>query len=79
MNWEKLAKNLLKGELKKRGIGYDELEKKLATINVVESAGNINRKINRGAFPFSFFLQCAVAIGIKNLRFEDIMQEEVNN
>ena len=76
MKWDELAKNLLKAELKKRGINYEQLQEKLAVIGVNETVNNINRKINRGAFQFSFFLQCASAIGIKNLRLDEVLTDE---
>jgi hypothetical protein len=76
MKWDNLAKNLLKSELKKRGVNYEQLQEKLAVIGVDETVNNINRKINRGAFQFTFFLQCAVAMGIKNLRLDELVAGE---
>lgn len=76
MDWDNLAKNLLKSELKKRGITYEQLHEKLATMGINETVNNINRKINRGSFQFIFFLQCAAAIGIKNLRLDDLVANE---
>lgn len=78
MKWDELSKNLLKSELKKRGINYEQLQEKLASIGVNETVNNINRKINRGAFQFSFFLQCATAIGMKNLRLDELDPNENN-
>ncbi len=76
MEWDNLAKNLLKSELKKRGMNYEQLHERLAAIGVNETVNNINRKINRGSFQFTFFLQCAAAIGIKNLRLDELVANE---
>jgi len=76
MDWDNLAKNMLKSELKKRGISYEQLQEKLALLGVKETVNNINRKINRGSFQFIFFLQCATAIGIKNLRLDEFISNE---
>lgn len=76
MEWDNLAKNLLKSELKKRGVSYEQLHEKLAALGVHETVNNINRKINRGAFQFSFFLQCAIALDVKNLRLDDLIEEK---
>ena len=76
MDWNKLAKSLLKAELKKREITYEGLREKLAMIGIKETAGSINRKINLGAFQFAFFLQCAVAIGMKNLRLDELINND---
>ena len=67
-NWENKATNLLKAELARRGIGYEELRIALEKIGVQKSAPNINKTINLGKFSFSFFLQCAEAIGLDNIQ-----------
>lgn len=76
MEWDSLAKNLLKSELKKRGVSYEQLQERLAALGVHETVNNINRKINRGAFQFTFFLQCAIALDVKNLRLDDLIGEK---
>jgi len=70
-SWQKKATNLLKAELSKRGITYDQLHEKLAVIGIDETANSINVKINRGSFSFVFFLQVMKAIEGKVLRIED--------
>lgn len=58
MEYETRAKNLLKGELKRRGITYAVLAEKLAEIGVAENERNLNNKISRGGFTAAFLLQC---------------------
>ena len=70
-DWQRQATNLLKAELTRRGIGYDQLSEKLGAIDVEETANAINVKINRGSFSFVFFLQVMKAIGAKNLRIDE--------
>jgi len=72
-NWNTLAANILKAELKRRGITYDQLQEKLTALGVNDTTNSIKVKINRGAFQFAFFLQCAAAIGIKNLRLDELI------
>jgi hypothetical protein len=43
------TKNLLKGELKRRGVSYRELMDELAAIGISETERNIANKISRGA------------------------------
>lgn len=69
--WQKQATNLLKAELTRRGVSYDQLKEKLALLNVQETAAAINAKINRGTFSFMFFLQVMKAVEGKNLRIEN--------
>jgi Domain of unknown function (DUF6471) len=61
------SKNLLKAELKRRGVTYGQLVEKLAAISVVETERNLNNKISRGGFTAAFMLQCLVAIGTKSV------------
>lgn len=71
VEYETRAKNLLKGELKRRGITYEGLAEKLATIGVTENARNLNNKISRGGFTAAFLVQCLEAIGATSLRLQD--------
>jgi hypothetical protein len=63
VEFETRAKNLLKGELKRRGITYAQLAEKLSAMGVAESERNLNNKISRGGFTAAFFIQCLVSIG----------------
>lgn len=65
--WTPRVKNLLKAELKRRGVSYRELAEKLTAMGVPESERNIANKIARGGFTAAFFLQCLVAIGAEKL------------
>lgn len=69
--FETKVKNLLKGELKRRGITYAQLAAKLADLGVQENERNLNNKINRGGFTAAFLIQCLEAIGAQVLRLED--------
>lgn len=65
--FEERAKNLLKAELKRRGVTYAGLVEKLAAIGVHETERNIANKISRGGFTAAFLLQCLDAIGAGEL------------
>lgn len=62
-DWELKAANLLKAELKRKGVTYAQLVEKLAEIGVYEKEVNIRNKLSRGKFTASFLLQCLFAIG----------------
>ena len=70
VEFETRAKNLLKGELKRRGITYAQLAERLAAIGVSENERNLNNKISRGGFTAAFMLQCLTAIGAQSLRLD---------
>ena len=62
-DWEARAANLLKAELKRRGVTYAQLVDRLAAIGVNEKEVNIRNKLSRGKFTAAFMLQCLAAIG----------------
>jgi len=66
--YEEKAKNILKGELKRRGLTYAELVERLGKIGVSETERNIANKISRGGFSAAFFIQCLQAMGADSLR-----------
>jgi hypothetical protein len=66
--WETRVKGMLKAELKRRGVSYNELVEKLAAIGVVESEPNIRNKLARGKFTAVFLVQCLEAIGVATIR-----------
>jgi hypothetical protein len=65
--WAERAKNLLKAELKRRGVGYRELAEKLTAMGTPETERNIANKISRGGFTAAFFLQALEAAGCRSL------------
>ncbi|MGQ2905867.1 MAG: DUF6471 domain-containing protein [Neoaquamicrobium sediminum] len=65
-----MAKNLLKGELKRKGVTYAQLAEKLATMDIHETERNLNNKISRGGFSAAFLLQCLAAIGSRQLQLD---------
>ena len=70
IEFEARAKNLLKAELKRRGVTYAELGERLARIGVSENERNLNNKISRGGFSAAFLLQCLTVIGCQVVRLE---------
>lgn len=70
--WQQLAMNILKSELKRKGFNYKKLSEALKQIGVEKTSKNIALMINRGSFSFAFFLQCAEAIGLDKLHLEDL-------
>lgn len=65
------AKGILRAEIKRRNLNYDQLAEKLAEIGVKESARNLSNKIARGGFTAGFFIQCLEAIGCQSVRLSE--------
>jgi len=60
--WEKQAANLLKSELKRKGVTYAQLVEKLLAIGISEKEANVANKLSRGKFSAAFMLACLKAI-----------------
>lgn len=69
-DWEMKAANLLKAELKRKGVTYAGLVERLAQLGVDEKEVNVRNKLSRGKFTAAFLLQCLEAIGSSSLRFD---------
>ncbi|KIT16730.1 DUF6471 domain-containing protein [Jannaschia aquimarina] len=66
--WSDKAKNLIRSELKRKGVTYAQLSDSLQEIGVHENEKNIANKISRGVFTMAFFLQCMAAIDVAEVR-----------
>lgn len=67
-DWETKAANLLKAELKRKGVTYAQLVEKLSAIGISEKEVNVRNKLSRGKFSAAFLLQCLTAIETEHLR-----------
>lgn len=67
-DWEGMAKGIVKAELKRRNLTYNDLSRRLRSIGVLESEANIRNKISRGKFTAVFMLQCLKALDVKVLQ-----------
>ncbi len=62
--WETKAANILKAQLKLKGVSYAHLAELIG-----DKEPNVRNKLSRGKFSTAYFLQCLNAIQIKELRF----------
>jgi hypothetical protein len=68
--WVNLVKGLLRAEMTRRAITYEDLANRLAEMGVNDTAVNIRNKVARGVFSAVFFVQCLRAIGCHTIRLE---------
>lgn len=61
--WETKAANILKAELKRKGVTYAQLSELIG-----EKEVNIRNKLSRGKFSAAFMIQSFEAIGEKEIR-----------
>ncbi len=70
MNWENEARRILRAELVRRGLTYQQLAGRLQAIGIEETERSIANKMSRGTFTFVFFLQCVKAVGANSISFD---------
>jgi hypothetical protein len=68
--WADHAGRHLKAELKRAGVGYAELARRLTDLEISETETSISAKINRGAFPAWFLFAVMKALGVTALRLD---------
>jgi hypothetical protein len=69
--WADDVKRLLRAEMTRRGVTYEELSEKLAAIGVKDTAVNLRNKVARGRFSAFFLVQCLTAMGAQALRLSE--------
>ena len=69
-DWQGQVKGMLKAEIKRRNLTYEQVSAKLAEMGVQETPTNLRTKISRGGFSAVFFVQCLRAVGAKSLALD---------
>lgn len=79
--WRELISRLMKSEMSKRGLRYDDLSKALAEHGCSQSADNLRNKINRGILGADLFVQLLIVMNVKSLNRETLLEilEELKN
>ena len=69
--WAEKAKRLLRAEMVKRGVSYEDLSARLHQMGIDDTPVNLRNKVARGKFMASFLLECFAAMGVQVVRLED--------
>ena len=69
-DWNAYAKGVLRAEMSKRQISYDDLVKLLAEHGLEESNANLRNKVSRGSFSAAFLFQCLAAMQVSQLHLD---------
>ena len=62
------AKRILRAEMVRRSVSYDDLARMLGEVGVKETNKSLRSKLSRGSFTADFFLQALNARGVSSLR-----------
>jgi len=69
--YEQKVSNILKAELKRKGITYADLADRLLNLGFAEKEVNIRNKLSRGKFSAAFLIKCLEAIEVNSLRLKN--------
>ncbi len=69
-DFEAKAKGLLRAEMARRNLTYQQLVDKLKEIGIKEDEHNLRNKVARGKFTAAFLLQCLEAMGARDVRLD---------
>lgn len=61
-SWEEETRNMLRAEMRRRGVNFKALQERLEALGVHETSVNLSNKMARGKFSFAFALQCMAAM-----------------
>jgi hypothetical protein len=70
--WGARTTAFLKAEMKKAGVTYAEMTKRLKKHGFKETEASLTMKLKRGAFAASFLLACLAALELEGVRLEDL-------
>jgi hypothetical protein len=70
--WALRASRYLKAELKRAGVTYAELAKRLNEHGMEETEGSVGAKLARGTFSVTFFLAVLTVLGIAAVALADL-------
>ena len=71
-SWRMTIQRLLKTEMSRHDVRYQELSERLADIGVEQSADNLRNKVNKGILGADLLLQIVSVLRVKTLNMQDI-------
>ena len=71
-SWEDRVRLFLKAQIKRADITYEELAERLKDHGITETGAGIANKLARGTFAATYFFAIVAALGIENIRLEDV-------
>ncbi len=68
VDWQGEVKGILRAEMKRRNLTYEQLAERLVAIGVRIDPHVLRNKVARGGFSAVFFVQCLRAMGCDTVR-----------
>ena len=71
--WRELVSRLIKADMARKKLKYEDLSQLLAAHGTKQSADNLRNKINRGILGADLYLQLLLVLNIKQLDRQTIL------
>ena len=71
-DWRQVVQRLLKAEMSKRGVKYQDLSTRLSSIGVNQSADNLRNKVNKGILGADLLLQIMFVLNMRKIARDEI-------
>ncbi|MFT4937500.1 MAG: hypothetical protein ACI88A_000517 [Paraglaciecola sp.] len=72
-DWRQLVQRLLKAEMSRRGVKYQDLSARLNSIGVNQSADNLRNKVNKGILGADLLLQIMYVLNMRRIERDEIV------
>ncbi len=72
-NWRQLVQRLIKAQMSRRGVKYQDLSERLARIGIDQSADNLRNKVNKGILGADLLLQIMFVLNARPIEREEIL------
>ena len=72
-DWRQLVQRLLKAEMSRRGVKYQDLSVRLNHIGVNQSADNLRNKVNKGILGADLLLQIMYVLNMRRIERDEIV------
>lgn len=70
--WRQLVQRLIKGEMSRRGVRYQDLSTRLLALGINQSADNLRNKVSKGILGADLLLQIMYVLNFRKIDRDDI-------
>lgn len=72
-DWRQVVQRILKAEMSKRGVKYQDLSARLLNIGVHQSADNLRNKVNKGILGADLLLQIMFVLKMRKIERDEVI------
>lgn len=73
-DWRTLVSRIIKSEMAKKNLRYEDIANKLQEYGTVQTQGNLRNKINRGIMGADLFIQIMLALDMEAIEQKTLLE-----